>query len=367
MYPPRCDMVLFAHGIPSFAFPCSFPEVNRQRMRDKLKKLECQAFDEISRAKTHAELEEIRIRFLGRRGDITLLLRSLSDLPVRERPAAGKMANQLKNAVAKALDERRASLDVKVQKAVSSLDVTLPGRRPWVGRLHPLTQVTQEIVDIFAALGFQVARGPEVESEYYNFEALNFPKDHPARDMQDTYYLADDIVLRTHTSPVQIRVMESQEPPVRVVMPGRVYRNEEINPRSFTVFDQVEGLYVDRDVTFGDLKGVLAAFVERFFGPQTSLRFRPSFFPFTEPSAEVDIGCFICGGKGCRVCKQTGWLEILGAGMVDPAVLIEVNYDPEEVSGYAFGMGVDRIAMLRYGIDDIRLFYENDLRFLQQF
>lgn len=336
-------------------------------MRDELEQVGHQALDEISRSKTRLELEEIKIRFLGRKGKLTLLLRKVGDLPIKDRPAAGKLANQVKIKIEKALTERDLTLGSRVQGEVSSLDITLPGRRWWVGRLHPLTQVAQEIVEIFTALGFQVARGPDVESDYYNFQALNFPKDHPARDMQDTYYLADDIVLRTHTSPVQIRVMESQEPPVRVIMPGRVYRNEEINPRSFTVFDQVEGLYVDRLVTFGDLKGVLTAFVERFFGPQTPLRFRPSFFPFTEPSAEVDIGCFICTGKGCRVCKHTGWLEILGAGMVDPAVLAQVNYDPEEVSGYAFGMGVDRIAMLRYGIDDIRLFYENDLRFLQQF
>lgn len=336
-------------------------------MQKELEQVGRQALEEISRAKNDSELEEARIHFLGRKGKITLLLRSLGSLSVQDRPAIGRLANQVKAKVEKALVERRQALGSQVQEAAPSLDITLPGRRRWIGRLHPLTQVTQEIVEIFTALGFQVARGPEVETEYYNFEALNFPKDHPARDMQDTYYLADDVVLRTHTSPVQIRVMESQRPPIRVVMPGRVYRNEEINPRSFTVFYQIEGLYVDRHVTFGDLKGVLAAFVERFFGPKTPLRFRPSFFPFTEPSAEVDIACIICGGKGCRLCKYKGWLEILGAGMVDPAVFTYVNYDPEEVSGYAFGMGVDRIAMLRHGIDDIRLFYENDLRFLQQF
>jgi len=336
-------------------------------MRKELERVGQQALDEITRAKNVLELEEVRIRFLGRNGKITLLLRSLGTLSPEDRPALGKLSNQLKNKIQKALAERKQTLGSEAQTEVISLDITLPGRRVWFGRLHPLTQVTQEIVEIFAALGFQVARGPDVESEYYNFEALNFPKDHPARDMQDTYYLADDIVLRTHTSPVQIRVMEKQRPPVRVVMPGRVYRNEEINARSFTVFYQVEGLYVDQHVTFGDLKGVLTAFVERFFGPGTPLRFRPSFFPFTEPSAEVDIGCFLCGGKGCRVCKKTGWLEILGAGMVDPAVFAHVDYDPEDVSGYAFGMGVDRIAMLRHGIDDIRLFYENDLRFLRQF
>jgi phenylalanyl-tRNA synthetase alpha chain len=336
-------------------------------MQEELKQVSKQALDEITQAKNVLELEEVRIRFLGRKGKLTLLLRSLGDLHPEDLPVLGKFANQLKKKVEKALTEKKEILSSAVRVSAPSLDITLPGRRAWFGRLHPLTQVTQEIVEIFAALGFQVARGPDVESEYYNFEALNFPKDHPARDMQDTYYLADDIVLRTHTSPVQIRVMEKQRPPVRVVMPGRVYRNEEINARSFTVFYQVEGLYVDHNVTFGDLKGVLTAFVERFFGAGTPLRFRPSFFPFTEPSAEVDIGCFICGGEGCRVCKRTGWLEILGAGMVDPAVFTYVDYDPEEVSGYAFGMGVDRIAMLRYGVDDIRLFYENDLRFLRQF
>ncbi len=336
-------------------------------MREELAQIGREATKEISRAESEDELEELRIRYLGRNGKLTLLLRRLGSLSSSERPVMGKLANQIKGQVEKSLAERRGVLGPPAQEHVPRVDISLPGRRHWVGRLHPLTQVAQEIVSIFAALGFQVARGPEVETEYYNFEALNFPRDHPARDMQDTYYLSADILLRTHTSPVQIRVMERHPPPVRVVMPGRVYRNEEINARSFTVFYQVEGLYVDRQVTFGDLKGVLTAFVERFFGSDTALRFRPSFFPFTEPSAEVDIGCFLCGGKGCRVCKQTGWLEILGAGMVDPAVLSYVHYDPEEVSGYAFGMGVDRIAMLRHGIDDIRLFYENDLRFLQQF
>lgn len=336
-------------------------------MREELERIGQQAVDEISLVKRESDLEKVRIRLLGRKGEITMLLRGLGNLPVGERPAMGNLANQIKIKVEKALAERKQALGSSEREEVTSLDITMPGRENWVGGLHPLTRVTQEIVEIFTALGFQVALGPEVETDYYNFEALNFPKDHPARDMQDTYYLAEDVVLRTHTSPVQIRVMESQSPPVRVVMPGRVYRNEEINPRSFTVFYQVEGLYVDRDVTFGDLKGILVAFVERFFGLSVPIRFRPSFFPFTEPSAEVDIGCILCAGKGCRLCKKTGWLEILGAGMVDPAVLAHVNYDPEEVSGYAFGMGVDRIAMLRHGIDDIRLFYENDLRFLRQF
>jgi phenylalanyl-tRNA synthetase alpha chain len=329
--------------------------------------MEQQAREQISGAQDADQLMEVRHRYLGRKGQLTQMLRNVGSLPPEERPEAGKLANLIKDGLEKALSQRKKDLGLDERPPAPAIDITLPGRKQWQGGVHPLTQAVQQIVEIFHSLGFGVALGPEVETDYYNFEALNFPRDHPARDMQDTYYLDRDILLRTHTSPVQIRVMEQQKPPVRVVMPGRVYRNEEINPRSYTVFYQVEGLYVDRQVTFGDLKGVLTAFVERFFGPETRLRFRPSFFPFTEPSAEVDISCFLCQGSGCRVCKRTGWLEILGAGMVDPAVLEAVEYDPEEFSGYAFGMGVDRITMLRYGIDDIRLFYENDLRFLRQF
>jgi len=336
-------------------------------MKQDLEQLAAKAIAEITSAEDTETLEQIRVRYLGRKGRLTLQLRQVGQLPAEERPAMGQLANQVKVRLEKALEEKQQALTVTGRGPQDALDITLPGRRTWVGRCHPLTQVTREIVDIFRSLGFGVALGPEVETDYYNFGALNFPPDHPARDMQDTYYLGEEILLRTHTSPVQIRVMEGQEPPVRVVVPGRVYRNEEINARSYTVFYQVEGLAVDRGVTFGDLKGVLTSFVEQFFGPRTKLRFRPHFFPFTEPSAEVDISCFLCQGKGCRVCKQTGWLEILGSGMVDPAVLEAVEYDPEVYSGFAFGMGVDRIAMLRYGINDIRLFYENDLRFLRQF
>ncbi len=336
-------------------------------MQQDLEKLSAEALQEVTRTENADQLEQIRVQYLGRKGHLTLLLRNVGQLPAEERPAMGKLANQVKVRLEQALDRRRQDLADDGQGPEEKLDVTLPGRRPWVGRCHPLTQVTREVVDIFRSLGFGVALGPEVETDYYNFGALNFPQDHPARDMQDTYYLGKDILLRTHTSPVQIRVMEQQKPPVRVVVPGRVYRNEEINARSYTVFYQVEGLAVDYGVTFGDLKGVLTSFVEQFFGTRTQLRFRPHYFPFTEPSAEVDISCFLCEGKGCRVCKQTGWLEILGAGMVDPAVLKAVDYDPEVYSGFAFGMGVDRIAMLRYGVNDIRLFYENDLRFLRQF
>jgi phenylalanyl-tRNA synthetase alpha chain len=336
-------------------------------MKQDMEHLAEQALQEISSAENGDQLEHIRVTYLGRKGRLTLMLRQVGQLPVKERPSAGQMANQVKVRLEKALEEKLEDMAAVSGKPQDTLDITLPGRRPWVGRCHPLTQATREIVDIFRSLGFGIALGPEVETDYYNFGALNFPPDHPARDMQDTYYLGPEILLRTHTSPVQIRVMEGQEPPVRVVVPGRVYRNEEINARSYTVFYQVEGLAVDRGITFGDLKGILTSFVEQFFGPRTRLRFRPHFFPFTEPSAEVDISCFLCGGKGCRVCKRTGWLEILGAGMVDPAVLQAVDYDPQVYSGFAFGMGVDRIAMLRYGINDIRLFYENDLRFLRQF
>lgn len=309
----------------------------------------------------------MRIKYLGRKGIITSLLKSLKDFPEAERPALGKISNQIKGQLESALSERMKELEVASREEEEFLDYTLPGRGGWQGKRHPLTQVNDRIVEIFYGMGFEIARGPDVETDYYNFSALNFPPDHPARDMQDTFYIKDDLLLRTHTSPVQVRVFEKRKPPVRIIAPGRCYRNEAINARSFCTFHQVEGFYVDTDVTFADLKGVLSAFVWELFGKDVSLRFRASFFPFTEPSAEVDISCVICGGKGCRVCKHTGWLEILGAGMIDPEVFRAVGYDPEVYSGYAFGLGIERIAMLKYRIDDIRLFYENDLRFLRQF
>jgi len=266
------------------------------------------------------------------------------------------------------LQSRLLAFKEKEQKTPKEFfDFTLPGRRSWEGKLHPLTQVLDRIIEIFYGMGFEVAQGPDIETNYYNFDSLNFPQDHPARDMQDTFYLANDLILRTHTSPVQIRVFEKKNPPVKILAPGRVYRHEAINARSYCLFYQVEGFYVDEGVAFADLKGVLVAFVKEFFGKEVELRFRASFFPFTEPSAEVDIRCIICKGKGCSVCKYRGWLEILGAGMIDPEVFKAVGYDPEKYTGYAFGLGVDRIAMLKYRIDDIRLFYENDLRFLRQF
>lgn len=339
-------------------------------MRDLLKgldALEAEATAAVAAADEGA-LEDLRVRYLGRRGSLTAILRGLGDLPPEARPVVGQRANAVKAAIEGALEARRLALRAaaRVGLAADRLDSTLPGRPPMLGGLHPLTATLEDILEIFASLGFAVAEGPEVELDYYNFEALNIPKDHPARDMQDTFYITDEVLLRTHTSPVQVRVMEAQPPPVRVVVPGKVYRRDADVTHS-PMFHQVEGLLVDEGVTFADLKGTLTAFVRLFFGEATRLRFRPSFFPFTEPSAEVDISCVICRGAGCRVCSQGGWLEILGAGMVDPEVFRFVGYDSERFTGFAFGMGVERIAMLRYGIDDIRLFFENDLRFLSQF
>jgi phenylalanyl-tRNA synthetase alpha chain len=278
----------------------------------------------------------------------------------------GKLANRIKNRLQKLLDDARNRLESGKTSDDSLLDVTLPGREPPRGTLHPITQVLKEICNIFVRMGYSVMSGPEVELDYYNFEALNFPKDHPARDMQDTLYVSDQVVLRTHTSPMQVRVMESQPPPVSVIVPGKVYRRDS-DVSHTPMFHQVEGLLVDQGVTLGDLKGSLTSFVHQMFGTDTPLRFRPSFFPFTEPSAEVDIRCVICKGKGCRTCSHTGWLEILGSGMVDPAVFGFVGYDPEVYSGFAFGLGIERVAMLKYGIDDIQLFFKNDMRFLGQF
>jgi phenylalanyl-tRNA synthetase alpha chain len=327
------------------------------------------AREEIERAATRRDLDEVRIKYLGKRGALTQLLRALPGLPPAERPIVGRQANEAKAGIESALEARQTvleGLERRVRLAADRPDLTLPGRRVVPGGLHPLTQVHDEIVDVFTGMGFAVAEGPEVELDYYNFEALNIPKDHPARDMQDTFYVGGEILLRTHTSPVQIRTMERRKPPVRIICPGRVYRRDADITHS-PVFHQVEGLAVDRGITMGDLKGTLELFARELFGPDSRIRFRPSFFPFTEPSAEVDVLCFLCKGGGCRVCKASGWLEILGSGMVHPRILQAMGYDTEEVTGWAFGMGIERVAMLRYGIDDIRLFYENDLRFLSQF
>ena len=321
----------------------------------------------IDEANTSSELEDLRIKYLGRNGIITKLFDQLKAVSNEEKPAFGKLLNNLRSETTDSFNNKKEVIESSKIKDKSELDLTLPGKTVKVGSKHILSQTLFEIKSIFKGLGFSVYEGPELESDYYNFEALNFPPDHPARDMQDTFFVSEEFVLRTHTTPVQIRIMEKEQPPIRAIMPGRVYRNEAISSRSYCMFHQVDGIYVDTDVSFAELKGTLVSFAKQFYGEGLKYRFRPSFFPFTEPSAEMDITCYICMGKGCRVCKQTGWLEILGCGMVDPNVFKYVNYDSERYTGYAFGMGIERIAMLKYGIDDIRIFFENDLRFLKQF
>lgn len=342
-----------------------------KQMLETIEAIRQAALARVAAAKRSEELEGIRIQYLGKKGELTGVLRNMGKLPPEERPRIGQMANMVREELEKALEEAREAiarreLAERLQK--ETIDVTLPGRPFPRGSRHLLYQTLNEIKSIFIGLGFDVAEGPEVESDYYNFEALNLPKEHPARDMQDSFYITEDVLLRTHTSPVQVRVMEARRPqlPIRIIAPGKVYRRDDDATHS-PMFFQVEGLLVDRRVTFGELKGTLMAFVKQMFGDEVQLRFRPSYFPFTEPSAEVDISCVMCGGSGCRTCGHSGWLEILGCGMVHPRVLSMSGYDPEEVCGFAFGLGVDRVAMLKYGIDDLRLFYENDLRFLQQF
>lgn len=338
-------------------------------MISELQQLEESALAELETAKTEDQFLLIRTKYIGRKGLLTGLLRNIAQVPDAEKPLFGKLSNQLKNLLNTKIEEALQRQAIRKKEDVllkEKIDVTLPGSLIKCGRIHPVIQVRREICAIFASFGFSVVEGPEVELDYYNFEALNIPKDHPARDMQDTFYIEDNIVLRTHTSPVQVRIMEKIQPPLRILSPGKVYRRDS-DVSHTPMFNQIEGLLVDKGVSFGDLKGILTAFLKKIFGEGTTLRFRPSFFPFTEPSAEVDIRCVMCGGSGCRVCGQSGWLEILGSGMVDPAVFQNVNYDPEEYSGFAFGLGLERIAMLKYGISDIRLFFENDIRFLKQF
>ena len=335
-------------------------------MKDQVLDIEKKALHDLGEVKDLPGLEIFRVSYLGKKGLLTSLMKRLGELSPAERPEAGQMLNRLKSDLTKRFDEARERILSRKEEGADLLDVTLPGREPFRGHLHPITQVSLEICDIFRRMGFKVVEGPEVELDYYNFEALNIPADHPARDMQDTFYVSDKVLLRTHTSPMEIRVMETQSPPVRIISPGKVYRRDS-DVTHTPMFHQVEGLLVDKGVTFGDLKGTLTSFVHQMFGRETALRFRPSFFPFTEPSAEVDIQCVICRGKGCRTCKNTGWLEILGSGMNDPAIYAFVGYDPEVYSGFAFGMGIERVAMLKYGIDDIQLFYRNDMRFLRQF
>ncbi|MEE9213645.1 MAG: phenylalanine--tRNA ligase subunit alpha [Thermodesulfobacteriota bacterium] len=338
-------------------------------MKDRLERVLTKANEEISKVSIEVDLNNLKAKFLGRKGIITEVLKGMKDLSEEERPIMGKLINETKDSLENLFDKKFKEIHNKKKQEIvahEKIDVTLPGRGRESGAKHPITQVMEEIITIFQRMGFQVAEGPEVEHDYYNFEALNIPKNHPARDMQDTFYITEDIVLRTHTSPVQIRIMEKKSPPIKIIAPGKVYRCD--SDISHTpMFHQLEGLLVDEKVTFGDLKGVLIQFVNLVFGEGTKVRFRPSFFPFTEPSAELDIECIICGGGGCRVCKDSGWLEILGCGMVDPEVFKSVKYDPDKYSGFAFGMGIERITMLKFGINDIRLFFENDIRFLKQF
>jgi phenylalanyl-tRNA synthetase alpha chain len=340
-------------------------------LRSQIEELEREAHAAIEASRSSSELEQLRVAYLGRNGKLTQILRSLGQIPAEQRKDVGFEANRAKGRLEALFESTLAAMleaERRQQRQRDRLDLTLPGRRPPRGAVHPLTRVHDEIVAIFGGLGFSVAEGPEIETDFYNFEALNIPKDHPARDMQDTFYLSEDTLLRTHTSPVQIRTMRAAEgrTPLKIIVPGRVFRRDVPDASHSPVFHQVEGLAVDRAITMGDLKGTLELFAREMFGPTSRIRFRPSFFPFTEPSAEVDVLCFMCGGAGCRACKD-GWLEILGSGMVHPRVLRNGGYDPEEVTGWAFGMGIDRIAMLKYGVDDLRLFFENDLRFLRQF
>jgi phenylalanyl-tRNA synthetase alpha chain len=338
-------------------------------MKEKLEALLGEAVSELAGIATEEIFHEVRVKYLGKKGALTAIMKGVGALPPEQRPLIGQVVNSVRDQLEVQFDAALTGIR-EIRKAdklrEEKIDVTLAGRRKPLGTKHPITLVREEITDIFAGLGFQVVEGPEIELDYYNFEALNFPKDHPARDMQDTFFIDDNLLLRTHTSPVQIRTMLKHAPPVRIIAPGTVYRCDSDATHS-PMFHQVEGLMVDKKITFGDLKGILTVFLNQYFGKGTGVRLRPSFFPFTEPSAEVDIACVICKGKGCRVCKNTGWLEILGAGMVDPEVYRHVHYDPETISGFAFGMGIERIAMLKYGINDMRLLFENDLRFLSQF
>lgn len=339
-------------------------------MKEQLENIRQQAQTELTNASSKQELEALRVKYLGKKGELTAILKQMGKLSPEERPVIGQLANEVRENIAQILETAQSEIKTKERNAklaAEKLDVTLPGKRHELGNKHPLSIVLDEIKEIFVGMGFDIVDGPEVEYDYYNFEALNIPKDHPARDTQDTFYINDNIVLRTQTSPVQIRVMEKQKPPIRIISPGRVYRSDAVDATHSPLFHQIEGLVVDKGITFADLKGTLETFVKRLYGEDSVVRFRPHHFPFTEPSAEVDVQCFNCKGAGCRLCKNEGWIEILGCGMVHPKVLENCNIDPEEYTGFALGLGLERVAMRRYNIDDMRLFYENDVRFLSQF
>jgi len=339
-------------------------------MREQLNNIRVQAEQELSAAETIQELENIRVKYLGKKGELTSVLRGMGALSPEERPIIGQIANEVRQVLEDKIEELKKKLldkERELKLAQEVIDVTIPRKRKVLGKKHPLTIVMDEIKEVFIGMGYEIAEGPEVEMDYYNFEALNIPKNHPARDVQDTFYINENILLRTQTSPVQIRVMENKKPPIKIICPGRVYRSDAVDATHSPIFHQVEGLVVDKGVTMGDLVGTLKLFAKSLFGEKTDIRLRPHHFPFTEPSAEVDVSCWNCGGKGCRVCKNEGWIEILGAGMVHPKVLEVCGIDPEIYSGFAFGLGVERTAMGRFNIDDLRLLYENDLRFLKQF
>ncbi|MDD3428835.1 MAG: phenylalanine--tRNA ligase subunit alpha [Oscillospiraceae bacterium] len=339
-------------------------------MKEALQSIKSLADELVANAANEQVIEELRVRFLGKKGELTGILKQMGSLTAEERPVIGALANEVRNAIEEDIATRKKQLAdeaLKIRLTAESIDVTMPGVQPKQGKRHPFQQVLDELKEIFLGMGFSIETGPEVELDHYNFEMLNMPKSHPARDTQDTFYITENILLRTQTSPMQIRTMEKQKPPIRIICPGRVYRSDAVDATHSPIFHQIEGLVVDTDITFSDLKGTLEAFIKQLYGAETRVRFRPHHFPYTEPSAEMDMSCFKCGGKGCSMCKGEGWIEILGCGMVHPKVLENCNIDSEVYSGYAFGIGLERIAMMRYGIDDMRLFYENDLRFLKQF
>ena len=339
-------------------------------MNEQLNAILLDGKEQVALAQNETEIEAIRVKYLGKKGELTAVLRGMGALTAEERPIIGQVANEVRAEIEASLKiKAEAQQNAELEKRLISekIDVTMPAKVSAPGKLHPLIQVQRTIEDIFIGMGFSIAEGPEVEYDYYNFQALNIPENHPARDTQDTFYIAENVLLRSQTSPVQVRTMEHQKPPIRIISPGRVYRSDALDATHSPLFHQLEGLVVDKGITMGDLKGTLEIFAKKLFGENTRIRFRPHHFPFTEPSAEVDVSCYVCGGKGCRLCKGEGWIEILGAGMVHPFVLSNCGIDPEVYSGFAFGLGLERIAMKKYGIDDIRLFYENDERFLEQF
>lgn len=339
-------------------------------MKEQLEAIKSSVEAALANADTLEALEEIRISYLGKKGELTAVLKGMGKLSSEERPVIGALANEIRQNLTTEIETKKTAIENKLEEeklASEVIDITMPGKKQNLGKLHPMTQVMNTLKEIFMGMGFSIAEGPEIEYDYYNFEALNIPKNHPARDTQDTFYIEDNIVLRTQTSPMQVRVMEKTKPPIRIIAPGRVYRSDTQDATHSPVFHQIEGLVVDENITMADLKGTLERFVKELYGEKTQVRFRPHHFPFTEPSAEMDCSCFNCGGKGCNVCKGEGWIEILGCGMVHPKVLENCGIDPEKYTGFAFGIGLERIAMGKYNINDLRLFFENDLRFLEQF